>query len=83
MRQIVYQGHTPEVVVPMYRLTVQAGVPVEVEDHVAEALTEGGASRVWLAVDAKGRPVPPPVPPAPPTEPAGIPLSGSDSETEA
>lgn len=61
-RQIVYAGYTPEVVVPAYRLTATAGEPIEVPDEVADDLTAGGTSAVWLAVDAKGRPVPAPAP---------------------
>lgn len=51
MRQIVYAGPHTVVSVPSHQLAeVEHGVPVEVPDHVAEDLTAGGTSTVWLAV---------------------------------
>jgi hypothetical protein len=57
MRKIVYRGSHDLVSVPAHRLVdVEHGVPVEVPDHVADDLTGGGTSLIWLAVGAKGKP---------------------------
>lgn len=57
MPLIVYAGHTPTVSVPGHNLAeVEHGVPVDVPAHVADDLTAGGTSRVWLYVDAAGDP---------------------------
>lgn len=53
MPLIVYAGHTPLVDVPEFNLAdVEHGVPIDVPEHVAEQLTAGGTSRVWLHVSA-------------------------------
>ncbi len=51
MPLVAYGGHTPVVSVPGFNLSdVERGVPVDVPEHVAEALTLGGASPDWRRV---------------------------------
>lgn len=52
MPLIEYRGHTPVVSVPAFRLVdVKAGESIDVPEHVAQDLTLGGTSAVWVRVD--------------------------------
>jgi hypothetical protein len=51
LRAIEYRGHHAAVDVPLFQLGgVPARTPVEVPDEVAQALTEGGSSELWVDV---------------------------------